>query len=61
MKHYEYLSIRSDKWIGAKFENHRVIIDEYAAMGYRYVGWIPTEISDGGIVKAMDLIFERDE
>ena len=48
------------KFIGAKSEGHRQIIDDYAARGYRYVGYIPTDISDYGKIKAMDLIFERD-
>lgn len=37
------------------------MIDEYAAKGYRYVGYIPTNISDYGKIKDMDLIFELDE
>ena len=45
----------------AKSEEHRKIIQEYAAKGYRYVGFIPTELSDAGKIKCMDLVFELDK
>ncbi|WP_394024462.1 DUF4177 domain-containing protein [Anaerococcus martiniensis] len=38
MKRYEYVSIKVGKFIGAKSDEHRDIIDEYAEKGYRYVG-----------------------
>ena len=60
MKQYEYVSVKIGKFIGAKSEEHRQIIDEYAAKGYRYVGYIPTNISDYGKIKDMDLVFEKD-
>ena len=60
MKTYEYVRIHISKFIGAKSEGHRQIIDDYAARGYRYVGYIPTDLSDYGKKKAMDLIYERD-
>lgn len=60
MKKYEYVNIEIAKFIGAKSEEHRAIIDEYAKKGFRYVGFIPTNISDYGKIKAMDLIFEID-
>lgn len=60
MKQYEYVRLNINKLIGAKSEEHRQIIDEYANRGYRYVGYIPTNITDYGKIKEMDLIFERD-
>ncbi len=60
MKKYEYVQVFINKLIGAGSEDHRKIIDEYAAKGYRYVGFIPTVISDYGKFKAIDLIFEID-
>lgn len=60
MKKYEYVRLHINKFIGAKSEAHRQIIDDYAARGYRYVGYIPTEISDYGKIKDLDLIFEMD-
>ena len=61
MKKYEYVNVKIGKFIGAKSEEHRQIIDEYASKGYRYVGYIPTDISDYGKIKSMDLICEVDE
>ena len=60
MKKYEYVSIHVGKLVGAKSEEHRQIIDDYAKRGYRYVGYIPTIMSDYGKIKDMDLIFEMD-
>lgn len=59
-KRYEYVNIYVNKLIGAKSEEHREIIDEYALKGYRYVGFIPTNMSDYGKIKEMDLVFEID-
>ena len=60
MKRYEYVTVHIGKFCGAGSEEHRVIIDEYAAKGYRYVGYIPTNINDYGKIKNMDLVFETD-
>ncbi|WP_274380779.1 DUF4177 domain-containing protein [Anaerosporobacter faecicola] len=60
MKQYEYVNVHISKFCGAKSEEHREIINQYAAKGYRYVGFIPTKISDYGKIKDMDLIFELD-
>ncbi len=60
MKKYEYVNVRIAKFIGAESIEHREIIDEYAKKGYRYVGYIPTSISDYGKIKEMDLVFEID-
>ena len=38
MKKYEYVRLRIGKFIGAKSEEHRAVIDDYAARGWRYVG-----------------------
>ena len=60
MKKYEYVNVHIGKFIGAKSEEHRKIIDEYADKGYGFVGYIPTNITDYGKIKDMDLIFEID-
>ena len=60
MKRYEYVNVHIGKFCGAGSEEHRAIIDAYASKGYRYVGFVPTDISDYGKIKAMDLIFETD-
>lgn len=59
-KKYEYVPVHINNIFGAGSEEHRGVIDEYAKKGYRYVGYIPTSISDHGKIKAMDLIFEAD-
>ena len=42
MKQYEYVSVHIGKLFGAASEEHREIINDYAAKGWRYVGFIPT-------------------
>ena len=54
------MNVKINKLIGAKSEEHRKIISDHAQEGYRYVGFIPTKISDYGVIKEMDLIFEID-
>ena len=61
MKKYKYVNVYMGKFIGAGSEEHRDIINQYAANGYRYVGYIPTKISENGKIKSMDLVFEIDE
>ena len=58
MKKYEYVNVNIQKFIGSRSEEHRQIIDEYASKGYKYVGYIPTEIRDYGTIRSMDLVFE---
>lgn len=60
MKKYEYVPVHISRFVGAKSEEHRQIIDSYAERGYRYVGYIPTVINDYGKIKDLDLIFEKD-
>lgn len=60
MKKYEYVAVHIGRFCGAKSDQHRNIIDNYASKGYRYVGYIPTNITDYGKIKDMDLVFETD-
>lgn len=60
MKEYSYYSVHIGKFIGAGSMEHRDIIDEFAEKGYRYVGFVPTDISDHGKFRIIDLIFEKD-
>lgn len=57
---YEYVPVHINKFAGAKSEEHQKIINEYAAKGYRYVGFIPTNISDYGKIKDFELVFEKE-
>lgn len=61
MKKYEYVKVTIAKFMGSRSEEHRQIIDEYAAKGYRYVGYISTEMTGHGQILEMDLVFEIDE
>lgn len=44
----------------AYVSEHREIIDQYAAQGYRFVAAIPTEMKINGCIRKMDLIFEKE-
>ena len=62
MKQYEYGNvayIMKDVVLAVTME-HRDIINDYAAKGYRYAGMIPTEISANGCIRRRDLILEKD-
>lgn len=61
MKKYEYVSVKIGKFIGAKSEEHREIIDNYAEKGFRYVGFISTVMTDHGKIETMDLVFQKEE
>lgn len=61
MKRYEYVTVHVGKGIlGSKLEEHRQIIDEHAAEGWRYAGYVPTFLDSNGKLYEIDLIFERD-
>ena len=55
---YEYVEVHINRFLGAGSKEHRRLIDEYAAKGYRYVGIIPVNMTDYGKIKDVDLIFE---
>lgn len=61
MKKYEYVNINIEGFWGAGSEEHRQIINDYVAKGYKYVGYIPTSMTPHGKIIAMDLIFEIDQ
>ena len=63
MKKYEYVKISTKTGLlSTKNTAHRDIIDEYAAKGYRYVGWFPSKMSNllSGVLEEVELIFEID-
>lgn len=63
MKKYEYVKISmKTNFFSTKSAKHHEIIDEYAARGYRYVGWIPSKTSNmlSGVLEEIELIFELD-
>jgi hypothetical protein len=62
MKKYEYVTVTyaNKKTSTAETMQHRQIIDEYAAKGYRYAGFIPVLIGPSGKILSVDLVFEID-
>lgn len=58
---YEYVNIEySAKGVVFSYvEKHREIIDSYAEKGFRYVGFVPTEVGANGCIRKIDLIFEK--
>ena len=60
VKKYEYVSVHIARFGGARSEEHRRIIDERAAKGWRYVGFIPAVMDGYGKIKDMDLVFEKE-
>ena len=39
---------------------HRELIDQHAAEGWRYVGFFPTAFTGHGGISIVDLVFERE-
>ena len=67
MYKYEYISVTAEmEGYLAKFngklslDNYREIIDQKAAQGWRYVGYMPTRESREGYLRDLDLIFEKE-
>ena len=67
MYKYEYVTVSAEmEGYLAKFndvlslDDYRKIIDEKAAEGWRYVGYIPTRESMKGYLRELDLIFEKE-
>ena len=61
MYEYKYVTlyVGGGFWINNAQCEHRAVIDEHAAQGWRYVGYIPTCFTGNGGSKEIDLIFER--
>jgi len=63
MMQYEYVTVKIKKaglW-SYRYTQHRELIDEYAKKGYRYVGFVPTNLVGYGQMAEMDLVFEMRE
>ena len=60
MPKYEYVTVEVKKGFAkATFTQHREIIDQYAQRGYKYVGYVPVEITGYGFLTKIDLVFEK--
>lgn len=57
---YKYVTIEAKvKLLSNKIEVFREKINENAINGYRYVGFVPVDTSDNGMILSMNLIFEK--
>jgi hypothetical protein len=43
----------------AELFGHQEVINEYAAKGYKYIGFIPAKLGPSGKILIIDLIFEK--
>ncbi|MDE6922447.1 MAG: DUF4177 domain-containing protein [Oscillospiraceae bacterium] len=59
MYEYKYVSVEREGWIFAGFQGYREVIDREAADGWRFVSWMPLDVTSGAMTK-IDLIFERE-
>ena len=50
MKKYEYVSFKMGGMLSEKSEQHREIINKCAELGYRYAGYISTNLMPNGSV-----------
>ncbi len=62
MKKYEFVNVKLDNCPpgSAYLKEHRKIIEEYAAKGFVYKGYIPTHQGASGKTVEVDLIFETE-
>jgi len=58
---YDYVNIFTGGgfWINNSSCQHREIINQKAAEGWRFVGYVPAEFTSNGGTKSLDLVFER--
>lgn len=63
MKKYDFVTIKvkNNPVMNADLSEHRKVIEEYAAKGFSYKGYIPTVQGPSGKIIEMDLIFEIEE
>ncbi len=63
MKKYDYVTIKvkNNPVMNASLPEYRKVINEYAAKGYSYKGYVPTVQGPSGKIIEMDLIFETEE
>ena len=62
MKEYAYEEITYEVK-GVLFlctDRHKRLINSYSEKGYRYVGFVPTEMDAKGCMRRIDLIFEKE-
>lgn len=60
MKKYEFVTItvKNNPVYNAETTEHRTVIAEWAAKGYRFVGFVPVTQGPSGKMIDIDLVFE---
>lgn len=63
MFEYKYVALSNEMRdvTSCQYQEHRDIINHYAADGWRYAGWMPVVITSSGEISKLDLIFEREK
>ncbi|MCL2235098.1 MAG: DUF4177 domain-containing protein [Defluviitaleaceae bacterium] len=60
MYEYEYVEVETAGIVfGFNSDEYRGVIEEYAKEGWRYVGFMPTHQRSNGVIRSVDLIFEK--
>ncbi len=56
---FERIELRNSPAFNAETEEHRQIIEKYAAEGYGYKGFLPVKIGPSGKILTVDLVFQK--
>ena len=59
MKEYTFVTHYFTGGLETRSEGHRELIQQKAAEGWRYAGFLPVEQRATGHIEAVELIFER--
>lgn len=61
MYKYKYVEVEVRNLMGVfTYDDHRELIDKFALGNYRFVGYIPKTLNSHGVIKSIDLIFEKE-
>ncbi|MCL2169171.1 MAG: DUF4177 domain-containing protein [Defluviitaleaceae bacterium] len=60
MYNYKFIEVKAKTgFVGNTIAEHRELIEKAARQGYRYVGYVPTKLTGHGMIKVIDLVFEK--
>ncbi len=61
MYEYKFEKVYADVGFAKRtFNKHREIIEKYGQKGYKFSGYVPTEIVSQGTIVEIDLVFEKE-
>ncbi len=61
MYEYKFERVASEPGFTKRnFNKHRKLIEEYGQKGYKFSGYVPTEIIGQGTIIEIDLVFEKE-